>query len=101
MRRREPGTGAATAGLFSTSPGWSEGGRYYRAGAATNFVKVPRYTVRGRSVGQIVWAEVHGREAKVRADRDQRAGLRIVGRLGHELRGAEYLSRGRRDRYRK
>src|SRR6185437_1946860 len=46
-------------------------------------------------------AKVHAREAKARADRYRRAGLRVVRRVGDELRGTEYFARRRRDRHRK
>src|SRR5882757_7892386 len=36
---------------------------------------------------------IDGREAKISADRDQRARLRLLGRFRHALRGAQYLAR--------
>src|SRR5215216_4408088 len=38
------------------------------------------------------WAEPNGRETQIRADRDQRTGLRVVGRFGDALHGAQYLA---------
>ena len=41
-----------------------------------------------------------GREAEVPADRNQRAGLRFVGGVGHELHGTKHLTGRRRHRRR-
>ena len=43
-------------------------------------------------------ASADGRETKAPAHRNQRTGLRFVGRFGYELHGSKYFARGRGDR---
>src|SRR5262249_6921686 len=46
------------------------------------------------------WGGGYGRATKTSEDRNQRAGLCVVRRFGHELRGAQHLARGCCDRRR-